>query len=62
LKKPGNVSDSSTGWQKQSLVRIAFSKTEIPMQTGKQQSIIEDQNKKIEMLVKEIKQIKDKLK
>jgi hypothetical protein len=37
-------------------------KTEIPVQIGKQQAIIEEQNKKIEMLLKEIQQIKDKLK
>jgi hypothetical protein len=41
--------------------QVEAAKAEIPMQIGKQQVIIEEQNKKIEMLMKEITLIKEKL-
>ncbi len=41
--------------------QVETAKNKIPIEIGKQQSIIEEQNKKIELLLKEIKEIKEQL-
>ncbi len=41
--------------------QVEVAKAEIPVQIGKKLSIIEEQNKKIELLLKEIQKIKEQL-